>query len=268
MYDWDDAYSNSAYIPGSETLPDEWAAKAHAYRCSAITVEEDLEYGSALREKLDIVWPDQEPCGLAVFVHGGYWMSMDKSFWTHFAEGARSSGWAVCIPGYTIAPEARIHEMTGQIGRAIGFAAQRVKGPVRIAGHSAGGHLVSRMACADTPLDASVRNRLEHVLSISGLHDLRPIMSTSMNKVLCLDEAEARNESPALLRPRKGARLTAWVGGAERPEFLRQARLLEMMWQGFEASVSAVIDGHHNHFSVLEGLSNADSAITHRFIKG
>lgn len=265
MRDWDDAFANMAHIPGSEALPEAWAASAAAYRASGVRVEEHA-YGPHPRERLDIVWPEATPRGLAVFVHGGYWTQTDKSFWTDLAQGARARGWAVCLPQYALAPEVRLAEITRQVARAITFAADLVAGPIRIAGHSAGGHLVSRMTCADTPLAPDVMTRLQRTLSISGLHDLRPLMHTRMNAALRLDEAEACRESPALHRPHPATDLTVWVGGGERPEFLRQARLLAIMWEGLDARVRAVVDGAEDHFSVLAGLRSADSPITRAFV--
>ena len=266
--DWDDAFANMAHVAGSDALPAHWAGEAAAYRASGVNVEEDIAYGDAPREKLDIVWPETPPKGLAVFVHGGYWMRLCKSDWTQFAEGARARGWAVALPSYTLAPEARISEITRQISAAISVAAERVSGPVRLSGHSAGGHLVSRMICDDSPLAPDVVDRIEHVLSISGLHDLRPLLNTAMNDVLRLDMGEATAESAALHRPIGTASVTAWVGGGERPEFIRQSHLLAMMWDGLGADARPVIDSVHHHFSVIEGLKDPASAICQDFLGG
>lgn len=264
--DWDDAFANMAHVEGSEKLPSFWADRAAAYRASGIRVDEDIRYGKADRALMDIVWPDSAPRGLAVFVHGGFWIRMDKSHWTDLAEGARANGWAVAFPQYTLAPEARISEMTREVAAAIALAADQVDGPIRLAGHSAGGHLVSRMVCIDSPLPAQVLDRIAHVLSLSGLHDLRPLMWTAMNDLLKLDEEEACAESVVLLRPHKRANVTAWVGGGERPEFIRQTKLLAMMWDGLDVPIKAVIEDDHNHFTVLESLKEADSPLTRAFV--
>lgn len=263
--DWDDAFANMAHIPESDALPDMWVQDSKAYRASGIRIEE-ISYGDAEREAFDLIWPDNTPKGLAVFVHGGYWMATDKSFWTHFAEGARAQGWAVCMPSYTLAPSAKISDMIKQVGAAITRAAQHVAGPIQLSGHSAGGHLASRMVCEDTPLQNDVADRIEHTVSISGLHDLRPLLNTKMNDTLGLDLPEAIAQSAALSQPRAGANLTAWVGGGERPEFIRQARLLAMMWSGFDMSIALKIDADYDHFSVLNGLQSADSPITQAFV--
>ncbi|WP_448956734.1 alpha/beta hydrolase [Labrys neptuniae] len=265
MRDWDDAFSNMAYIPGSEHLPPIWAAQAAAYRKSLPSLREDIAYGAAARQKLDLILPDGEAKGLAVFVHGGFWLRFTKSDWTDLAEGARARGWAVALPSYTLAPEARIAAMTQEIALAIAKAASLVAGPIRLMGHSAGGHLVSRMVCDDSPLEGDALARIEHVLSISGLHDLRPLRKTGMNNKLGLTEAEAVSESPALHLPLEPLRLTCWVGGAERPEFQRQSRLMAAMWEG-EADVELVVEPDKNHFTVLDGLKKPDSAIITAFL--
>lgn len=259
--DWDDAFANSAYIPGSDALPALWAADAASYRDSGRRIDLDVIYGTAPRACFDLIWPDTTPKGLAVFVHGGYWMILDKSSWTHFAEGARANGWAVCIPSYTLAPDARIAEITRQLATAITKAAQMVAGPIALAGHSAGGQLVARMVCEDQKTTYTARTQPVHTLCISGVHDLRPLMHTKMNATLHIDAEEAALESPALLRPAAGAAVTTWVGGHERPEFLRQSRLLTDAW-----GARSVVDRTHDHFSVLNGLRDPDSAITRAFI--
>lgn len=262
MTDWDTAFDNMGHVAGSAALPAHWAAEAASYRASGVKLEEDIAYAGAPRERLDIVWPDVPAKGLVIFVHGGYWMRLDKSYWTQFAEGVRQAGWAMALPSYTLAPEARIGAMTAQIARAITCAGGRVAGPIRLAGHSAGGHLVTRMLCRDMPLGSDILGRIERIVSISGLHDLRPLLKTRMNATLMLDAAEAHAESPALAAPLTGARVTAWVGGDERPEFIRQARLLSLIWAGLDADIDVQIDAGKNHFSILEALKSADSPLT------
>jgi hypothetical protein len=131
-----------------------------------------------------------------------------------------------------------------------------------LTGHSAGGHLASRMICADAPLPGPMQNRIRNVVSISGLHDLRPLMKARMNETLRLDEAEAVAESPALLRPMENARLTCWVGGGERGEFLRQNALLANIWTGLGAATACVVEPDRHHYSVIDGLADAGHALT------
>jgi hypothetical protein len=141
-------------------------------------------------------------------------------------------------------------------------AAGLVDGPIVLSGHSAGGHLASRMVCADAPLSPQVQARIRNVVSISGLHDLRPMMTTAMNATLRLDEEEALAESPALLRPLPGTRIVCWAGAAERAEFLRQSALLANVWAGLGATTASVEEPDRHHYSVIEGLEDASHPLT------
>ena len=268
---WDLAFENSAHIPGSNKLLKVWTDNAEQYRAAALAngrqLDLDIAYGKHHREIFDLVWPETTPKGLVVLVHGGYWLQFDKSYWTDLAEGVRANGWTVCVPSYTLTPEARISDITIQVSRAIITAAKLVTGPIRLTGHSAGGHLVSRMACNDTMLPLDVLERIEHIVSISGLHDLRPLLNTKMNESLRLDATEAANESTVLHTPISDTSITAWVGGDERPEFIRQSQLLNIMWQGLDANVTCILDERHNHFSVIEGLKIPTSPITKELLK-
>ena len=264
---WTDAYSNAPIIQAAETYPDRWAAAAAAFRQGqGARAKLDLAYGHAQRQRLDLFWPDGAPEGLAVFVHGGYWMNFDKSWWSHLAAGPLQAGWAVAVPSYSLAPEARIARITAEIGQAVAAAADWIDGPIRLGGHSAGGHLVSRMICEGAPIDAAVQARIAHVLSISGLHDLRPLLRTELNQTLGLTEAEAVAESAALHRPTPGASLTAWVGAAERPEFRRQTDLIANIWTGLGAETRAVHDTGRHHFDVVAGLADPSSPISRALV--
>lgn len=91
-------------------------------------------------------------------------------------------------------------------------------------------------------------------------------MRTQMNKTLRIDDAEAASESPALLAPRKGIPITTWVGGMERPEFLRQSRLLADIWAGLGAATDCVVDPGRHHFDVIEGLQHPGSPLIQRLL--
>ncbi|MDG4648592.1 alpha/beta hydrolase [Roseibacterium sp. SDUM158017] len=262
MIDWTDAFDNSSYVPGSAELPALWARRASEYRAALAAKgleEQGLPYGPHERQAFDLFHPGGTPEGLVVFVHGGYWQQMDRSDFSHLAEGARARGWAVALPGYRLAPDARIAEITADIAAGIAAAARRVAGPIRLAGHSAGGHLVSRMACVEGPLSQDVAARLVAILSISGIHDLRPLLMSKMNEVLHLTEAEARAESPALLTPRSDLALRFQVGAAERPELLRQTRAIAEAWSLKGGDVADAYLPGEDHFSIIEALADPAS---------
>ena len=253
----DDAYANVPYIPGGTEYPARWSAEAQAFRDARVAegrAELGISYGPSERQAFDLFHPEGTAKGLMVFVHGGYWIRFDRSFWSHLAAGALARGWAVAMPSYDLCPEVRIADITMQIARAVTAAAARVDGPIALAGHSAGGHLVARMGMTGV-LPDDVAARLSHVMPISPVSDLRPLLETSMNADFRLDLAAAEAESPALMAP-PSVPVTVWVGADERSVFLDQAQWLAEAWG---AAHHVAKDRHH--FDIIEALCDPDSAM-------
>jgi len=254
---YDEAFANAKHIPGGADYPPRWAAAAAGFRESlGARARLGLRYGPAAAGWFDLFLPEGDPAGLMVFIHGGYWRAFGPRDFSHLAAGALARGWACAMPAYTLAPAARIGVMTQEIAAALAAAAEAVAGPLAITGHSAGGHLAARMACADVALSGDLAGRIARVVPISPLTLLDPLRDTAMNADLRLDAAEARAESPALLARRPGTLVHVWVGGAERPVFLDQARRLGNAW-----ACPVTIDPGRHHFDVVEGLEPAGSPL-------
>ena len=252
----DDAYNNRDHVPNVDVYLEAWPEAARAYRereASLGRARLNEPYGPHEREKLDLFYPSGKPKGLLVFVHGGYWRAFSRAESSHLAAGAVAHDWAVAIPSYPLAPEVRIAAITTSIAAAVTRAAKHVAGPIALAGHSAGGHLVARMACPDV-LDAETAARIARVMPISPVSDLRPLLETSMNADFQLADDSAIAESPALMRPALDVPVHVWVGGNA---FLDQARWLQEAWAG---STLTIAEGTH-HFDVIEPLTNGDSAM-------
>lgn len=256
MADLDIAYANADFIPGAAAYPDRWAAASEAFREGlGARARCGIAYGDSERQAYDLFVPEADPRGLLVFVHGGYWLRFDRSTWSHFAAGALARGWAVVMPSYDLCPDVSIAAITQQIAAAVTHAAGQVDGPITLAGHSAGGHLVARM-CAPGMVPADVAARLAHVVPISPLSDLRPLLRTSMNDAFRMDEAAAWAESP-IAQPRPDVPVTVLVGAHERPVFLDQAGWLGAAWD-----CPTVIAPETHHFDVIDALTDPESPIT------
>ncbi|WP_371224956.1 alpha/beta hydrolase [Roseovarius sp. 2305UL8-3] len=254
--DYDDAYANGPYIPGAEDYPERWlqaAADWALVQRAEGRHRGDLRYGDSTRTRFDLFYPQGAVKGLMVFVHGGYWLKFDRSYWFHLAHGMVAQGWAVAMPSYDLCPEVRIADITRQIAGAVNVAAEMVEGPMILCGHSAGGHLVARML-EPGMLDLAVAKRLQRVMPISPVSDLRPLIHTAMNADFKLTEADAVAESPALMTEHLDVPVTVWVGADERPVFLDQARWLAEAW-----GADHVIDAGKHHFDVIDGLADPDS---------
>ena len=259
-YAWPDPdrdHANGAFIAEADSYSPAWAAVAAAFRTNARDrAHLDLPYGPGARECFDLFLPARQPAGVIVFVHGGYWMAFGRESWSHLAAGPLSWGWAVAMPSYTLAPAARISQMTAEIAAACRAIAAEVPGPMVVTGHSAGGHLAARMGCAD--VDVPVRR----VVPISPLAELGPLMATKMNAALQLDAAECAAESPARHALRKGTSAHVWVGAQERPQFLMQARLLSEEWD-----CPWTPDPGRHHFDVIDALADPHSPLVESLLE-
>lgn len=257
MMENDTAYANAQFIPDGDSYPDRWAEAARAFR-ELNGGRIGLRYGPGERETYDLFEPEGEALGTVIFIHGGYWLRFDPGYFSHLSAGPLARGWAVAMPAYDLAPTKRIQEITGQVARAVDAIAAERSGPIVITGHSAGGHLAARMGNEDVALES--RARIERIVPISPISDLGPLMKTTMNVDLQIDAVEALLESPAR-RPAPDCPVTVWVGEAERPAFLHQARMLSRLW-----CADSVIAPNRHHFDVIAPLADPDSDLTRTII--
>lgn len=267
--DWDDAYENPAHIANAEEIRKSWPKLAKIFRKQLVKksrAQLDIRYGKNPRNLIDIFLPEKKPKGLVVFIHGGYWRRFSKDIFSHLAQGALDKGYAVAMPSYTLCPNIGVSGITKEVGSAINHAAKLIKGDIYIVGHSAGGHLASRMICKNSLVKSSVQKRVQNCLSISGVCDLRPLLGVNVNTDIKLTTKEANAESPALLLPMKNAKLTCWVGMSERSEFIRQNALLANIWHGLGADITLVEEQNTNHFTVIDGLMDSESDMVRQLL--
>jgi len=254
----DEAYANAKHIPGGAAYPARWEAAAAAFRAAAGARWREQRFGAGPADWFDLFLPAGRPAGLIVFIHGGYWHLFGPRSFSHLAAGGVGAGLAVAMPCYPLAPAARIAAITAHVARAVAAVAAVPEAaglPVAITGHSAGGHLAARMACAGV-LPEALAARVAAVVPVSPLSDLGPLVRTSMNATLGIDAAEVMEESPAFLLNDPAIPVHVWVGGDERPAFLDQARWLAEAWE-----VPLTIEPGRHHFDVIEGLERADSPL-------
>ncbi len=264
--DFDDAYANMAHIPDATSFVAEWPERAAAFRTIWQKKRLDIAYGSEPRQRFDLFQPEGMEKGLVVFIHGGYWRAFAKDDWSHLAAGTLARGFAMALPSYRLAPQVPLHEICSDVAAAVTEAANYVEGPIHLVGHSAGGHLVTRLLSGRALLAAPVIKRILGVTSISGVHDLRPLLHTELNDLLAITDDIAANESPALLTPLAPVMageigVSVWVGAKERPEFRRQTDLLALSWGGLGVPVTVTHEEGRHHFDVINGLIDFNTGL-------
>ena len=264
----DRMYNNRALVPEHAAHFQRWAEdSANVVRSQARTL--DLRYGGGPAEHLDVFPATQQRAPVLVFIHGGYWRSLDKKDHAFVAPGFTSQGVCVVVPNYALAPAVTIPQIALQMVRALAWTWRHVAeyggDPQRItlAGHSAGGHLAAMLlACDWRAYEPDLpRDLVRKALSISGLYDLEPVMHTPFLKGdLRLTAADALRASPALLPAPAQGTLYTFAGADESEEFRRQNRLMQMAWGPARVPVCEELPAH-NHFSIVEALAEPGSRL-------
>lgn len=250
--DYEREYNNRARVPEHPEIIAGWARDAAAYR--EAHPPRVLRYGDGERHAIDLFEASDGP--IVVFIHGGYWQALDKSFFSHMARGLNAHGVNVAVPSYDLCPHVRIGDIVEQMRAACALLARESNAPLVVAGHSAGGHLATCLLATEAHVSSAY--------AISGLFDLAPLIPTSINDALKLYAAEAEALSPLLWPAPMGKTLDAVVGEHESGEYLRQSDDIVRVW-----GVAGVATRYEelegaNHFTAIAPLADANSTMVER----
>jgi arylformamidase len=259
--DYEAEYNNRARVPEHPGVMAGWVKDAAAYRDK--NPPRLLRYGPGERHRIDL-FPGNSDGPLVVFIHGGYWQALDASSFSHCARGLNAHGISVAVPTYDLCPAVSVGDIIVQMRMAACELAKLGQHLV-VSGHSAGGHLAACMLATDwTAVDASLPNNLvSAAYAISGLFDLPPLVGTSINKALGMDQASAEKASPLFWTPPTRGSLDAVVGGNESAEYFRQGRTIAETW-GARISTRFATVPDANHFTAIAPLADPNSPMVLR----
>jgi arylformamidase len=257
----DAQYNNRKRFPGYVAHFEAWQHwSAEARR--AIPGRLDLAFGPSAAERLDVFPADAPGAPLYVFIHGGYWYSLDKDDYSYVAEGMRPHGVATAVNDFGLAPDHDMDEIVRQNRAALAWlwrnAAAHGGDPDRIyvAGHSAGGHLAALLLATDWPAFAPdlPPGIVRGACAIGGIFDLEPIRLCYLNDTLHLTPAQVARHSPLKQDYPVAAPLLLVVAADESPEFHRQSAEMAAYWRGLGYPVESVVPDGLDHFDVVNQL--------------
>ena len=271
--DWEVEYNNRARVPEHPQIFERWARDGAAYRdelSKGGRAEIGLKFGPSPRQTIDIFKPAAGGDGpLAVFIHGGYWRSLEPSSFSQMARGMNAHGVTVAVTGYDLAPQVTIAEIIRQQQQACLFLWKRFKKHLMVSGHSAGGHLAACMVATDwKALDPSAPADLVPAgYAISGVFDLTVLVHLSSNADYKLTETSAQQISPLYWSVERGRMFDAVVGGQESSEFLRQSKIISEGWRGKGAETRYEALPGLNHFTACDPMLDPGSPMTKRLVE-
>ena len=260
--DYEVEYNNRARVPENPALIAGWTRDAAAYR--ETHAPRIIRYGSGARHTIDVFSGDCDG-PMVVFIHGGYWQALDSSFFSHLAGGLSARGISVAVPSYDLCPGVTVDQIIQQMRMATRELI-RLRRPLVVSGHSAGGHLAACLLATDwRALDASLpADLITAAYAISGLFDLVSLVGTSINNALHLDAASAKAVSPLFWpAPARGS-LDAVVGENESAEYFRQSRTMVERWGTAGVATRFGVVPGANHFTAIAPLADPDTPMVAR----
>ena len=268
--DLDRQYNNRARFPNYLEHFASWQAWSAETRKS-LPVHTDLAFGSSDVERLDILPAEHTGAPLYVFIHGGYWYSLDKSDYSYVAEGMRPHGIATAVINFGLAPTHDMDEIVRQNRAALAWlwrhAAEYGADPDRIyvSGHSAGGHLAAMLLATDWPrFESGLPSGLvKGACAIGGIFDLEPIRLSFLNEKLHLSPEQVAEHSPLRQHYPTAASLLLVVAADESAEFHRQSQEMDQLWRELGYPAELVVPKQLDHFDVVNQLRDPGCGLVH-----
>jgi arylformamidase len=255
--DRDLGLNNGVAVSGSADMVAGWERRSTEMRARH-SDHLDLRYGPRERNRIDFL-KAREKGPTLLFIHGGYWQGRAKEAFTIFADGPMAHGINVALIGYTLAPDATLDQIVGEIHAGIDYLAGQLPalggdaGRIVVSGWSAGGHLTS-MALSHPRVGAGV--------AISGIYDLEPVRHSYLNVKLGLDEAMSRRNSPVMRTAGPMKPLSLVVGASELPLLRRQTADFACHRAKFGLPVTYEEIPGANHFTIMNEMVSPTGRIT------
>jgi arylformamidase len=270
--DWlEREYSPSSAIGGNYApYVTSWMERSAAVRNALVSSSLLGErYGRKVRNILD-VFPapttDGSPAPTLVFFHGGYWQESSLRDVSFPAAALNAAGITYISVEYTLAPKALLTEIVDEARQAVRFVAEQAdrfgvdRTRMVVGGHSAGAHLAAMWADADSAAGGSGME--SKLLLISGIYELLPLLRTSINEALNVNESEIETLSP-LRRPPLCSKVAFVWGEHDTSEFAWQSRTFHGRLAAEQPSgtFESIEVAGRNHFDVLLDLADRSSQI-------
>ncbi|WP_443114929.1 alpha/beta hydrolase [Herbaspirillum seropedicae] len=261
----DAQYNVRARVPDFQDYFDRFARQGEAARQTHPHLA-DLPYGEEMLQSIDFFPARSNGRPLLVFIHGGYWRSLDKHQFSQLALPYLEQDINVALINYRLAPQVRMGDIAADCGRALRLL--HAKAPalrvdanaIWLMGHSAGAHL----ACVIAALRAAP---VRGVCALSGLYDLEPIRLSYLNEALHLSPADVQQANPLLLAMPDGVRAVLCAGGQESEEFLRQRDVYAANLRQSGHQVEVVEAAQAHHLSIIDVAADGQSAFTRTVLR-
>jgi arylformamidase len=231
-----------------------------------------VRYGERPEATLDLFFPPkgQTPAPVLLFIHGGFWRSLDAATFSFVGGAFAPAGALVAVLDYPLIPIVRMGGIVEHVRMAVAWLARHAgeyggdPNRLHIGGHSAGGHLSvlatekEWQAAAGVPAGA-----IKGAIAISAVFDLEPLRLSFQQEALGFTAEECREFSPVNRVPKGAPPLLVAVGGAETQEFVDQSLDYAAQWTAAGNRADLHVVAMANHIDILTGALAAPGEPLH-----
>ena len=255
----DAAYDNTGQVADSQDYRARWLQTSDAGpRQAGIAARSALSASG--RAPRSTIFPAKPGAPLFVFIHGGYWQRNEKERFSFTALGPNAHGINVAVPGYTLAPDARLTDIVAEMRQALSFSG-RARGRTWASIPNGCWSAAGRPEGISPPRWPIIRRSRADCRSAAFSISSRSRSACSTTE-LQLSADEVATLSPLNNLPARSPPLELFAGGAELPELKRQSQAYAAAAQGRGLPVNLTMLPGHHHFSILDELQSPDGALT------
>ena len=258
MINYNDAFNSAKLIPGAHRYLPGWKTKSRAFRdmmSDQSKSQIDVVYDEETNLSMDVFSPGPYVEATVVFLYGGFWTDYEKSIFSYLAMGPVLNNMRVIIPTLPKCPDVTIPEINKSFHRCLRVVCRRFTGDILLVGQQSGAHVIGR-SIIKGELPKPILDRIKHVMLLSPIADLKPLLYTDKKDELHLTEEVADAETLSSLDLAEKMNVTIWVGADERPIYLEQAQQLATAWR-----CSWVKSRNRHHLDIADGLGKNTSQL-------
>ncbi len=249
-------------------------------KSKAELVEKDLpgkrniNYGSSALQNLDVYYNNNNKSNLPIhiFIHGGYWRALDKSYHTHMAKPFVEKEICFFNINYDLCPTVNLTEIKNQIIKAIIWVYKNANNfnannkNIVLSGHSAGAHLISLMLNIDWKSYGLEEGFIKGIALVSGIFDTEIVTNLKVNKEIGLTYKEAKKNNPFNQKP-KFIVPTIISYGANEPSLWKDQSLKYMKYLNQHSYYcKKIVCENDNHFTLIDTLADKENTLVKEII--
>ena len=233
----------------------------------------NLRYGPGPLATLDVFKAAQDHAPVPVFLHGGYWRGRDKSDFSYLADALLPHGITTVVMNYDLCPHVELPAIVDQVAQGLAWvhdhAAEWGADPKRYSasGHSAGAHLIAAVLARHDQAVSVPMGMPSSAVLISGVYELEPVLSISVNAEIRLRPDQVAAMSPMRHPPCKPVRLAVAVGGAETQGFVEQSKRFAATCAAQGADARFIAYEACDHYTVMRHFESPQGELTRLVVR-